>query len=460
MSYIVVDAQDVLGPFFRRESYRNTSLRFAPPPWVSTFAAEQFGRPRIVRTFITLDEFWDYRDGAYHPNYLIGVNRYDDDDAIHWYDRHRSQPSDVRFAEYLQSVSANADELLLCFRRYEHEAINGVIGFDTYSQVLKEAIRHCKRLAPNLRYVEVLNEWGCVHFGGLDDDQYYRFYRAAYTIVNDLNRELQPLIPLQVGGPTTATAHFAQVEQFLKRYGADPSPGKRLDFISFHDYSSGERPVRVRELRRQLDQWLTACRLPIDIPAFVTEVGAYEGPKMPNRADANRYNAAGMCTLLEQWRCCHDTIIFPWCQYHNPDKQFWSTQILPDRVLTSHGQAMRLLSMHRRLELKAESDGIDEQGMGVYALSSRDENAVVVQAWNFAPRPAVARLDVRIPRGLRDVSLRVREYRINSTHTISTPHDRVCEPSHTLRFDIAFENYDVWEVVIEPNSHAPGLLEP
>jgi len=403
-----------------------------------------------VRTFITLDEFWDYRDGSYHPDYRIGVNRYADNDAIHWYDRHRGKPSDVHFAEYLQSVSANADELLLCFRRYEHEAMNGVIGFETYRGVLKEAIRHCKRLAPNLRYIEVLNEWGCVHFGGLDDDGYYRFYRAAYTVVNELNREVRPSIPLLVGGPTTATAHFAQVEQFLKRYAADPTPEKRLDFVTFHDYSSGERPARVRELRLRLDAWLKANGIPIDTPTFVTEMGTHEGSKMQEQIDSNRYNAAGVCTLLEQWRRCHDTLAFPWCQYHDPDIQFWSTQILPDRTLTPHGQVMRMLSMHRGQEVQTESDGIDEDGMGVYALASRDGSAVVVQAWNFAPRPATTRIDVRLPQEFTTGSLRVREYRINSTHKMAEPRESAPKEQCTLQFNIALEDYDLWEALIEP----------
>ncbi len=434
MKRIHIDPSAVIGPLFRREQYRNTSLRFAPPRRVSEFAARELGRPRIVRVFITLDEFYDYRDDSYHPNYRIGVNRYDDDDAIHWYDRHRSKPSDVYFADYLKSVSDNADELLLCFRRYEHEAMNDVLGFDKYCGIVKAAIKHCKELAPNLRYIEVLNEWACSHFGGLDDDGYYRIYQAAYRIINELNDELQS--GMLVGGPTTATAHFRQIGEFLKRLDADQSPEKRLDFISFHDYSSGDRPVRVHELRQQLDDWLKEFGLPLNIPTFVTEIGTHEGAKMKGLEDVNQLNAAGVATLLEHWRRCHDTIAFPWCQYHDPEIQYWSTQILPDGTLTAHGRLMKMLALHRENEIQVHVAGADENGLGLYALASRDEHAVAVQLWNHGKTSEPVEVEISLPAaGIK----RIREYRVKEERDLPA----------TTRFHVQLEPHDLWMIVIE-----------
>ena len=58
--------------------------------------------------------------------------------------------------------------------------------------------------------------------------------------MNEINRELQPQVPLEVGGPGYMQYNETWMYAFLDRYAADPSPDKRLDFISWHAY--GEFP--------------------------------------------------------------------------------------------------------------------------------------------------------------------------------------------------------------------------
>jgi hypothetical protein len=397
MAKIMVYANDIRGKLPRLERYWNTSLRFAPSRAILDRAVAQFGPARMIRAWITLDEMWDYRDDSYHFNYRIGRNRYADDDAIDGYDRKRTAESEVDYYDYLDAVSASTDEILLCFRRYEHEAFNGTIGFEKYRQVLKAGLKHYLQRAANITAIEPCNEWAYGHFGGLDHDQYYRIYAETCRIAAELEDELALDKPLRIGGPASATAHFDHVGQFLRRLARDKAEHKRLDFISLHDYSSGERPVRVQNLRGRLDAWLVEHALPLETPIYVTEMGSHEGGKFGGEgrhAASNLVQAAGVFALQEQLRRAGYMTGFPWCLHHDPDVQTWSTQILPDGRLTPHGMVHRMRSMHRANELATESDGVNVDGLGVYALASADDEAAVIQAVNFSARPALAEVGV------------------------------------------------------------------
>src|SRR5690606_34123977 len=120
----------------------------------------------------------------------------------------------------------------------EADVINGTVTWAKYKQVLKNGIRHYKQRYPGLRYIEALNEAEVPSFGGLNDDQIYQFYKVFYDVVNELNTELNPDVPLLLGGP--ASTRHGRAMNFISRYAADTNPAKKLDFISFHDYSSSE----------------------------------------------------------------------------------------------------------------------------------------------------------------------------------------------------------------------------
>ncbi|HEV7301143.1 MAG TPA: hypothetical protein VGN72_17385 [Tepidisphaeraceae bacterium] len=320
---IRIDAKGRLGQLHRSEKYINTSLRFVPPPWLMRQASQTFGRFRIARVFLTLDEFWDYRDDTYHPNYRIGHNRYASDTTIHPYDRERTKPSEVHYQDYLDAVAAEADNLLLCVRRYEHEVTGGIICREKYEQVLTHAVRKNKLRHPNLRYLEALNESTNAHFGGLNAEAYYAFYRSFYRVANRVNAERLPGPAIEVGGPVTDKKRFNLVEDFLNHFRDDRDPAKRLDFVSFHDYASGDRPARVAELRKQLDRFLINAGLPLNLQTFMTEMGTHEG-----KDGSNSGMAAGVPALFEQVRRQHDMVAFPW---------LWSTQHLTDGRMTPHG---------------------------------------------------------------------------------------------------------------------------
>ncbi|HEV7301144.1 MAG TPA: hypothetical protein VGN72_17390 [Tepidisphaeraceae bacterium] len=49
---------------------------------------------------------------------------------------------------------------------------------------------------------------------------------------------------------------------------------------------------------------------------------------------------------------------------------------------------MTLLSLHRRDELYVENDGVNGDGLGVYALASQDETGTCLHVWNYSKQTA------------------------------------------------------------------------
>ena len=114
---------------------------------------------------------------------------------------------------------------------------------------LKAGIRHYKLRYPMMRYVEVFNEpdktWtpGPGETPALTVADYYDWYKIAYSVVNEVNEELRPSLPILVGGPVTYHFNGGYMRGFLDKFAADPTPSKRLDFFSYHEYGRRSNPA-------------------------------------------------------------------------------------------------------------------------------------------------------------------------------------------------------------------------
>ena len=154
-----VNTAKALGLYTDPTGWLNSTLRYVPPVDFSEFLESRLGKLKIMRAFITLDEYWDYRTGITYPDYDIGVMRYPLEELHFPYDMKVvvPAPSGTKFVDYLTSLSRHAQELLLNVRRYEREVSDGIITYDQYEDVFERAVEYCKELPPNIRYIH--NRW-------------------------------------------------------------------------------------------------------------------------------------------------------------------------------------------------------------------------------------------------------------------------------------------------------------
>ncbi len=432
---INVKADTVIGAYSDPTRWQNNTLRYSPPRDFPAFLSKTVGRARIMRSFITLDEFWDYRTGEFYPDYDIGVKRYPDSELHYPYDWRLivPAPSGTRFVDYLTSHAAEADELLLNIRRLERETLDGVISEEVYESVFEKAVAYCKKLAPNVRYIECCNEVDIKSFGGLHAAEYLRLYRIAHRVVRRLNSENNYEMPLEIGGWSVALPFAARQmwERFLELLAADETVTEpKIDFYSEHYYDQVETermkkfgydsealsltpPDRIKLIYRRHKANLERFGLP-EGPFFLNEMGYTRTTGV--LTDALR-NASGNVTFFiaaadgELDGLC----MFPWCTFHNPELQISYTQfVLRDGkyLATPNGMVILMFCRMKGERVGAEVEDCTAPDARYRAQAVRDGDKLYVICANTSATPDSFELSVS---GL-DGNCRVVTYLCDSKH--------------------------------------------
>ena len=264
-----------------------------------------------------------------------------------------------------------------------------------------------------------------------------------YEAVNEINRELNPKVPLQIGGPGFMQYNYEWMDAFLDRYKSDPSPAKRLDFISWHGYgrfpegtgaTSGPRayhfykgnPSEVADERGKLEAELASRGLDTNVPAFITETGIYPGPSFDHADDPHAdylIGAAGVLSLHYWYMESPRTYPFNWVLRHFSEERkdqlitrAGKDNPIPTRTFTPYGNAMAMMAKLKDERVVANSSAL-AGGKGVYAIATRDKSGAAVMVWNYQHTGAQAytvTIDMgRLPANLRNKSLRQRTFRID-----------------------------------------------
>ncbi|HUT33121.1 MAG TPA: hypothetical protein VNE39_06570 [Planctomycetota bacterium] len=393
----------------------NVSRRAPPPVELCARVEKEFGRPEVTRCWLMLDQMWDYRTDTYRFDYEINKNYYAGDPNKKRYGV-VGHTTGLRYYDYVDSVSAHSKAVLMNIRRYEQEVLTGMLTFEKWKEVFKAAVRHYKERCPNLLYIEVLNEPTAGNQSNLGKlENYYGFYRRAYEAIVELNAEMKPKLPLRVGG--NAGFRTKEALRLVNDFARDPSPAKKLDFLSFHHYWVAA-PAEIAGWEDEIDGALKKAALPADLPIFVTEIGY--ALKWQDDPKKNLWQAAGMTAFQFQARYARDLRLFPWVQYHS-QPQIAMVQFDTRLRMTPYGAAVKMLRMHREREVVAVSSGLGQKGNGLGALATMDDAGLTVHLWNLQPDGGTAvRAEVAVahlPETLRTGALVVRRYLIDSTHS-------------------------------------------
>lgn len=311
-------------------------------------------------------------------------------------------------ADWLDDISVATDSLVVHLT--PKQIIHAKQPPSEARPLLKLAIRELKRRFPKIDYIEATNEpdWeyhGSQIYAGktpiLQPDEVYPYYVPFYQAVNDVNEALPQSEQLRVGGPALTGMTETWMTAFLDGYAADPNPGKRLDFISYHGY--GEFSDNFKEYhpnkadlsklatqRARLDQWLQARQLTVGIPVFITETGIYPGPSFdepdPGKTDYLR-QAAGLASQHYWWAEQDEIYPFNWVVRHatqgRKDQLITHAPEGPQaRTFSPYGNMLLMQSRMKDTRVEATSDSL-EKGRGVYALAAMDDSGASIMVWNY-----------------------------------------------------------------------------
>ncbi|PWJ54062.1 glycosyl hydrolase family 39 [Dyadobacter jejuensis] len=433
----VVDVGSTSRNFPNLVAYRNTSLQKAPAPVIAEVSEKELGRPEMTRCWLNLDEMWDYRTGKYDFNFKIGVDKYKDVKEKHRETWDWEIEAPIKYYDYLKSFSTRSDEIMLNIRRYERDILDGTLPMtmQDWKKVFKEGLKHYKMLYANIRYVELGNEYGHRFFMKATDEEYYQFYRLGYEAVNEVNQELG-LVGKQkilIGGPVVTGSFIKSLTRFFELYQQDPTVGKTLDFVSWHEYTipAVETAFREKQIRNLLSKHGIDDRLDL----FVTEHNPYHYSE--DKLEYHHQNAAGLVkTLYFSSLYSPNLKIMPWVLYHNSKLQtrfMWfdgpnDPETTYDQIkIFPSGVSMKWLAMHQGKEILVDNlvDGTD------LVIASRQKDKVLVEAVNFgSSRPVILTLK-NLKENFGSEKISVKKYLLDKKHN-----NALTDPKRTTKIDI------------------------
>ena len=338
----------------RIEKYQNSTLRYTPPKdFPAYWVKMNDSRPKLIRTWVTLDEIWNIETDEYDWNYRIGVDKLGEK-RYYPYDWPITRPSDTLFEDYLTSYCAMADEAMLNIRRFERETADGILSYEKYEEVCERVIEHCRELCPNIVYIEVSNESEIKGFGSLTVKEYMPLYDCICRAVARLNKKHG--WNLLVGG-TAMTGSWAirgLWHEYMQALAEDTCPDKRIDFYSFHTYNMDNN--RLSQLYNLHRADLKKYNLP-DVPVFFDEYGVRGCSPEPIES---LMNASGTLRGMLRTADFENFHIFPWCTFHNPVLQMSYTQYIRldegGYAPTPNGLSVKMLCGMLEDEIVVEGD--------------------------------------------------------------------------------------------------------
>lgn len=355
--------------------------------------------------------------------------------------------------DYLRDLSRLSDQLLVVLdTRVEIRDLKQ--SPEQLKPVIKTILRNLKQRYPAIRYIEAFNEPDHNMVEVVSADHLYDYFKPYYEAVNEVNRALQPSVPLEVGGPALTTFKEDWLNAFLDDYAADTNPAKRLDFISYHAYGlftsggptqEGPRayhfykgdPSEVAGQREKLNAALASRGIDTNTPSFITELGIYPGPSFDNREDARPdylRNAVGVPSLIYWFLEQPNSVPFNWVLRHKTEerkdqlitrandgarmavKAGQDDKDVPTGIFTPYGNAMVMFSKLKDERVVATSDRLNA-GKGIYAIATKSGTGAAILVWNYQLTDEVPyrlTIDMKdLPSSLRGKRVVQKQYRID-----------------------------------------------
>ncbi|RAV04093.1 hypothetical protein DQG13_06335 [Paenibacillus sp. YN15] len=319
-----------------------------------------------------------------------------------------------QLGKYAQRIILNVDQCDQADMGFNPSTMT-ITNSTACRNVLKNGIKEYKKRYPQIEYIEAFNEpdkdWDIETYEmpavppkssgyAPSPKLYYEWYKVFYSVINEINAELNPPIPLKLGGPALGFYNTTYIDAFLNAYRDDTNPNKRLDFISYHQYrqrgtgvAENPGPAAVKNERSILETKLTNRGLDPQTKVFVTEYGVFPGPATGPKGHSDNTQAqdqltqaAAMATTGMYYVEGGMTMPMHWTIDHgdNPRKDMFVDGL--DGVPLPYYNVLKMQSMLKtsRIASSTSAGALNATtGLGVHSLATRDDSGIAVMFVNY-----------------------------------------------------------------------------
>ncbi|MDB5055850.1 MAG: hypothetical protein JWM44_3900 [Bacilli bacterium] len=396
---ITVDASQSQGALNRLSAYNNGNS------YLGTLDIQQMQTlgTKYSRTFIKPNLYFDPSTGQYNYSYIYNT---------------------------LDQFSSYSDRILINFGQCS-SSIMTLSSPNACRQVLYNGLKNYKTLYPQIQYVEVFNE-SEAHYDPeslqLSSADYYAWYKIFYGVVNQINSELSPAIPLEMGGPVTSTFSSTYIQAFLDNYANDTDTSKKLSFISYHEYAQRSTPANVQSEKSTVQSWLSSRGIPTNTKVFVTEYGVFPGSNTGTTFNADILTqAAAMATLDYYYELGGMDMPMQWTIRHA--NNYRKSQLVSDTngnpidgAVYPYFNMVQMQTMLKDTRISSSSNSLSSAGLGVNALATKDASGIAIQATNYQWTTGTTEYDTTVnvnnlPAEFTGKQIHVERYLIDQTHS-------------------------------------------
>ncbi|MFI5934020.1 hypothetical protein [Actinoplanes sp. NPDC051494] len=278
---------------------------------------------------------------------------------------------------------------------------------------METGLRIYKQRYPTLEYIEIFNETDDKNDANLTGTQYYPWYKRGYEMVNRVNADLDPAVPIKVGGPSASSFLYCPdpkgigtgtgwLKDFLQAYADDTAADKKLDFISYHSYNLAQKevdacgnavyPDHAALEKGMVQDLLGKLHLPTGIPVHVTETGLFAADKTGTGMDGTPNDmrtdqliqAAGMAALDTQYTLGEMDVPYHWVFNHEKhDRKSMFVDNLDGAVLPYYN-VVRMQTMLKANLLSGTTVSTPLfHGRGINVLATSDSTGLAAMLTNY-----------------------------------------------------------------------------
>lgn len=332
-----------------------------------------------------------------------------------------------------------------------------------YEAMVTSMLTHYKAKYPSIVYVEAWNEPDFKRPGmskAIEFSTYLQIYEAHANAVAAVNASLPAgVAPLKLGGPTIAH----ELDWIYDLIDYCKANGVQLDFVSWHNYSSANGVVKLKNEVTLVKNYLAQNNMS-EVETMVNEYGVVGGGTNANPTAAElAKTAAFMAAADVQFMDAAADKPMHWGARHGSNKtksQFGDA----DGIVFPFYNVLKMQSMQRTSRISLTSDSKTSVGLGVNGVASSDSNGLAVMLWNYQNNGTTG-FDVtanvyNLPAQFTGKQVRMETYLIDESHsnwaynasqaTLQKIDDQVLPPSSTLSQTIG----------LSPNSVALIMLTP
>lgn len=295
-------------------------------------------------------------------------------------------------------------------------------------------LRFAKQVCPNLRIVQMPYEIDNISGTEALADAHYQFFTCLYKAVAIINKELPTSEQLMVAGlgANNAISRWGFIEGFLRRYAADKSPEKRLDYITWHNYLfPGNYPAMVLGYQDTLQKLLVKYGLDKNLKVIVDEMGLAEPSTIEDLSDLNG------AMKKESAMAAYSNIIHDYYEKENGNflpisGAGWHFALLTygkQNILSAYAKGMILRNKLGDVKIPLKVGPQNEEGFGLHAVATKTDQKISVLISCASPSifyEQAAPLDYKsINILLKDLPESFRNKKLRITQWYSSPGDAV-----------------------------------